>query len=55
MKTIIWKELRENFKWAVLALLGLLIAEIYALYKQHGGGSDPYRGVWGVYRETPVF
>ena len=31
MKTIIWKELRENAKWALLAGFGLLVAEIYAL------------------------
>jgi hypothetical protein len=31
MKTMIWKELRENARWALLACLGLLIAEIYAL------------------------
>lgn len=32
MKMMIWKELRENFKWAVLALIGLALAEIYGLY-----------------------
>ena len=31
MKTLIWKELRENFKWAVLAMIGLCLAEIYGL------------------------
>lgn len=34
MKTIIWKELRENVKWAVLAVLVLTLVEIYALYQQ---------------------
>lgn len=33
MKTIIWKELRENLKWAALAVLCLTLAEIYALYQ----------------------
>jgi ABC-type transport system involved in multi-copper enzyme maturation permease subunit len=33
MKSIIWKELRENLKWAALALLCLTLAEIYALYQ----------------------
>ena len=31
MKAIIWKELRENFKWATLALLALTLAEFYFL------------------------
>ncbi len=32
MKAMLWKELRENFKWALLALIGLALAEIYGLY-----------------------
>src|ERR1700761_3455615 len=31
MKSMIWKELRENARWALLACFGLLVAEIYAL------------------------
>jgi hypothetical protein len=31
MKTMIWKEVRENLKWALLALVGLGGAEFYAL------------------------
>jgi ABC-type transport system involved in multi-copper enzyme maturation permease subunit len=31
MKAMIWKELRENFKWAVLACAGMLLAEFYVL------------------------
>ncbi len=31
MKTMIWKELRENAKWAILALVCLVLAEFYAL------------------------
>jgi hypothetical protein len=31
MKTMVWKELRENFKWALLALACLFLAQIYAL------------------------
>ncbi|HEY3901187.1 MAG TPA: hypothetical protein VGM54_21430 [Chthoniobacter sp.] len=31
MKAMIWKELRENARWALLAGLGLLMAELYAL------------------------
>jgi hypothetical protein len=34
MKTMLWKEFRENFKWAVLAMLGLGMAEFYALNQQ---------------------
>lgn len=44
MKAIIWKELRENFKWAVLALLALTLAEIYALASGRTR-SDPYQAV----------
>jgi hypothetical protein len=32
MNALIWKELRENVKWAVLAMIGLTLAEIYGLY-----------------------
>ncbi len=32
MKAMLWKELRENFKWAVLAMIGLTLAEVYGLY-----------------------
>ena len=31
MITMLWKELRENLKWAVLAMIGLAMAEFYAL------------------------
>jgi hypothetical protein len=34
MKAMIWKELRENFKWALLAMFGLGMAEFYALNQQ---------------------
>lgn len=32
MKAMLWKEFRENFKWAVLAMIGLGLAEFYGLY-----------------------
>jgi hypothetical protein len=38
MKTLVWKELRENWKWAVLAMLVLGGAEIYGL-------TDPPEGM----------
>jgi hypothetical protein len=31
MKAMLWKELRENFKWAVLAMIGLTLAEFCGL------------------------
>lgn len=31
MKTILWKELRENYKWGLLALVVMLLATFYAL------------------------
>jgi hypothetical protein len=40
MKAIIWKELRENLKWAALAFLCLLLAEIYALHTQGNSAGD---------------
>lgn len=33
MKTLLWKELRENGKWAALGMLGLALAELFALYR----------------------
>ena len=45
MKTIIWKELRENLKWSLLALLCLTLAEIYALSLQRNGGRDVYNNL----------
>jgi hypothetical protein len=41
MKTMIWKELRENVRWALLAGFVLLMAEIYALTMERSalGGS----------------
>jgi len=41
MKTMIWKELRENFKWAALAFAVLVLAEFYALSTGRQG-SDNY-------------
>ncbi len=32
MRAMLWKELRENIKWAVIAMIGLALAEIYGLY-----------------------
>jgi len=40
MKTIIWKELRENLKWAALALLCLALAQTFALYQQRDNVSS---------------
>ena len=34
MITMLWKELRENAKWGALALLGLLMAEFYAINQE---------------------
>jgi hypothetical protein len=31
---MLWKEFRENFKWALLALIALVLAELYALTQQ---------------------
>ncbi len=44
MTTIVWKELRENVKWAVLAALLLAAGLLYALHHldQGYGGFDPY-------------
>lgn len=44
MKTMIWKELRENLKWAVLALTVLVLAEFYALSTGREG-SDNYNNI----------
>jgi ABC-type transport system involved in multi-copper enzyme maturation permease subunit len=42
MKAMIWKELRENFKWALLALLVLTIAEFYALSSSRSDTENLY-------------
>ncbi len=43
MRALIWKELRENMGWALLAALALGSAEIYALHHtQFPGQVDPY-------------
>jgi len=44
MRMMIWKELRENFKWAVLALAGLFLAEMYVLSSESKGFSPSYSG-----------
>lgn len=36
MKAILWKEFRELAKWAALGLVGLLVAELYALLSLSG-------------------
>jgi len=41
MSALVWKELRENIVWAVLLMLALAGAEIYALhYVEYGGSLD---------------
>jgi ABC-type transport system involved in multi-copper enzyme maturation permease subunit len=42
MRTMLWKELRENFKWALLALLALTTAELYTLASAHQGYSENF-------------
>jgi len=44
MKTLIWKELRENFKWALLALVVLVLAQFYALSLSRSG-NDAYNNL----------
>ncbi len=45
MKMIIWKELRENAKWAALALAVLALAEFYALSSGKTGSYDLYNNL----------
>lgn len=40
MSTLIWKELRENLKWAILAMLVLGGAKLYALHHTRYGQLD---------------
>ncbi len=42
MRALIWKELRENFKWALLAAAVLGAAEMHALYSVSNGEPDFY-------------
>ncbi len=39
MKALIWKELRENFPWALLACFAMLLAEIYSVSAKFDPGS----------------
>lgn len=41
LKTILWKELRENWKWAALGSLCLAFVELYALYQPAGYNELP--------------
>ena len=45
MKTIIWKELRENWKWAALALLCLALAKIGTLHQQRDDENNMFYGL----------
>ena len=40
MKMMLWKEFRENLKWAVLALIGLGLAEFYGLTQTSSSYDD---------------
>jgi len=51
MKAMLWKELRENFKWAILAMIGLTLAEIYGLY-YHDPNNFQDRGVTSLCKST---
>lgn len=46
MKTIIWKELRENFKWALLGMVGVGLTMAFALinlaYRANSIGDDEF-------------
>jgi len=43
MRTLVWKELRENLKWALLLMIVLGMAEMHGLYHtQYGGPEDTY-------------
>ncbi len=43
MRTMLWKELRENSKWAFLALLALTAAELYTLSSPRQAYSEDFR------------
>jgi hypothetical protein len=45
MKAMIWKELRENARWALLAGFALLVAEIYALTMERGAASSSWMSI----------
>lgn len=45
MKMLIWKELRENARWAALASVVLVLAEIYALSTHRSGPFQDYKGI----------
>ncbi len=45
MKMILWKELRENAKWAALGGVCLLLAELFALASSREGSSGSMSGV----------
>ncbi len=56
MMAICWKELRENYRWALLALLGLGVAQWYALHQGEEAYSFGYN--WsgkGLLLDSPPF
>jgi hypothetical protein len=51
MKAMLWKELRENLKWAILAMIGLTFAEIYGLY-YHDPNNYQDQGITSLCKAT---
>ncbi len=45
MKSIIWKELRENLKWAALGFLCLLLADVFTLSFRRSMAGDRFNGI----------
>jgi hypothetical protein len=42
MNRLVWKELRENFKWALLALAALALAEYHGIHSSQYGMAEDY-------------
>lgn len=56
MKAMIWKEWRENFKWAVLGAGGLALATLYALSQQSHryAGANGEQAWWSATMMTTI-
>lgn len=56
LRAIVWKEMRENAKWAVLGMIGVALALFYTIARQLGGDySNGLSAVWSNAGQVMTF